>query len=377
MAPTPPPPSSPPPSSLVPEDSSSSFIASLHSLLPTFHVENGTQLFVTMILMIPVVYLGYRLYRTFFAFLKAIFIYVVAPLFYKPNLEQYKHRWTVVSGGTDGIGKAYTMELAKRGLRKFVLIGRNPKKLESVKTEIEEKHSDAQIKTFVFDFGSGDFSRLRDYISDIDVGFVVNSVGTGRDNLERYGDNPAEDTQILRVNGLGAAEFLSCVLAPMEKSGGGQVVVLSSSQGVRPIPMLAAYCATKALMTFLCESIDREYSTINVQTLIPALVATKMTYYTEGSTFVVTPENFCHQAVGSIGLTKKTAGCLNHELQMLGFHFFPWTILKYIIMPIYIHQRKRVTELHNAEQQVALQTLNEEPVEMKTKKTITRDSATA
>lgn len=75
--------------------------------------------------------------------------------------------------------------------------------------------------------------------------FAVNSVGTGRENLERYGDNPSEDSQILKVNGLGAAEFLSCVLPAMEKTGGGQIVVLSSSQGVRPIPMLAAYCATK------------------------------------------------------------------------------------------------------------------------------------
>uniref|UniRef100_A0A8R1I6H0 Uncharacterized protein n=1 Tax=Caenorhabditis japonica TaxID=281687 RepID=A0A8R1I6H0_CAEJA len=173
---------------------------------------------------------------------------------------------------------------------------------------------------------------------------------------------------------MGAAEFLSCVLPVMEKSGGGQIVVLSSSQGIRPIPMLAAYCATKALMTFLCESIDREYSTINVQCLIPALVATKMTYYTEGSTFVVTPENFCHQAVGSIGLTKKTAGCLNHELQMLGFHFFPWTILKYIIMPIYYHQRKRVTQLHTGTEPIAIESLEQEPTK---KAMISRDSTTA
>lgn len=164
----------------------------------------------------------------------------------------------------------------------------------------------------------------------------------------------------------------------------------------------------QALMTFLCESIDREYKTINVQCLIPALVATKMTYYTvstfffefsntivllleidfenhcnfwetekifffqEGSTFVVTPENFCRQAVGSIGLTKKTAGCLNHELQMLGFHFFPWTILKYIIMPIYYHQRQRVSQLHNAEG-VNLEVVNSEA---SAKKSV-RDSATA
>ena len=40
-------------------------------------------------------------------------------------------------------------------------------------------------------------------------------------------------------------QFLSCVLPAMEKNGGGQIVVLSSSQGYRPIPLLAAYSASK------------------------------------------------------------------------------------------------------------------------------------
>ena len=34
----------------------------------------------------------------------------------------------------------------------------------------------------------------------------MNSVGVGRENLDRYGDVPEADSQILRVNGLGAAE---------------------------------------------------------------------------------------------------------------------------------------------------------------------------
>lgn len=62
------------------------------------------------------------------------------------------------------------------------------------------------MKTYLFDFAKDDFEKLREYISDIDVGFVVNSVGVGRENLERYGDNPEADRYILRINGLGAAE---------------------------------------------------------------------------------------------------------------------------------------------------------------------------
>ncbi|PIO58639.1 hypothetical protein TELCIR_19921, partial [Teladorsagia circumcincta] len=112
-----------------------------------------------------------------------------------------------------------------------------------------------RVKTYLFDFSKDDFEQLREYIAEIDIGFVeidigfvVNSVGVGRENLERYGDNPEADRQILKVNALGAAEFLSMVLPPMERCGGGQIVVLSSSQGIKPIPLLAAYSAAKVVI---------------------------------------------------------------------------------------------------------------------------------
>lgn len=56
-------------------------------------------------------------------------------------LASFLQRWnlkifyfSVVTGGTDGIGKAYLIELARRGLRKFVVIGRNQNKLDNVKS---------------------------------------------------------------------------------------------------------------------------------------------------------------------------------------------------------------------------------------------------
>ncbi|VDN25385.1 unnamed protein product [Cylicostephanus goldi] len=207
---------------------------------------------IVMLGLIPFVYIGYRICRTVFAFLHAVLIYLVAPLFYSPDFSRYQNRWTVVTGGTDGIGKAYTLELAKRGLRKFVLIGRSQEKLNDIKTLLELSYK-CRVKTYAFDFAKDDFDQLREYISDIDVGFVVNSVGVGRENLERYGDKPEEDREILKINALGSAEFLSLVLPSMEKSGGGQIVVLSSSQGYRPIPFLASYCASKVSSKFFLE----------------------------------------------------------------------------------------------------------------------------
>ncbi|VDK28438.1 unnamed protein product [Gongylonema pulchrum] len=168
--------------------------------------------------------------------------------------------------------------------------------------------------------------------------------------MERYGANPEADYKILKVNGLGAAEFLSIVLPAMEAYGGGQIVVMSSSLGYRPLPYVASYCASKAMLLFLCESISREYPKIHVQCLTPALVATNMTHYdkTHGSLFVKTPDSFACEAVNTIGLVNVTTGCFNHEFQMLLRHLFPWCMLKYILLPFNWYHKHRTDQLHKA-----------------------------
>ena len=45
---------------------------------------------------------------------------------------------SVVTGCTDGIGRAYSLELAHRGIKKFLLLGRNIDKLEAVAVELSK-----------------------------------------------------------------------------------------------------------------------------------------------------------------------------------------------------------------------------------------------
>lgn len=46
-------------------------------------------------------------------------------------------KWALVTGSTDGIGKAYAFALAKKGLN-IVLVSRSPPKLKHVATELEQ-----------------------------------------------------------------------------------------------------------------------------------------------------------------------------------------------------------------------------------------------
>uniref|UniRef100_M8APS7 Estradiol 17-beta-dehydrogenase 12 n=1 Tax=Aegilops tauschii TaxID=37682 RepID=M8APS7_AEGTA len=63
--------------------------------------------------------------------------------------------WAVVTGATDGIGRALALELARRGLH-LVLVGRNPAKLSRVSKEDKDV---APSKSVVFDL-AGDATEL-------------------------------------------------------------------------------------------------------------------------------------------------------------------------------------------------------------------------
>ncbi len=54
-------------------------------------------------------------------------------------------KWALVTGSTDGIGKAYAFALAKRGLN-IVLVSRSPYKLQNVAADLESKHPSIKTK---------------------------------------------------------------------------------------------------------------------------------------------------------------------------------------------------------------------------------------
>jgi 17beta-estradiol 17-dehydrogenase / very-long-chain 3-oxoacyl-CoA reductase len=68
-----------------------------------------------------------------YAYILAYFIYRITV---RPQLSLTRYgSWAVVTGSTDGIGKAYALQFAKKGLNVF-LISRSADKLKEVKSEI-------------------------------------------------------------------------------------------------------------------------------------------------------------------------------------------------------------------------------------------------
>ena len=117
---------------------------------------------------------GYRLLTAIYS----CYVYTLRPS--KDLKKRYGDGWAIVTGASDGIGKAYAFELARRGF-KVGLIARNKEKLDAVAEEIRKTHN-TETKCVVFDFNvfytEEVITKLKEKLEVFDkVSLLINNVG--------------------------------------------------------------------------------------------------------------------------------------------------------------------------------------------------------
>lgn len=185
--------------------------------------------------------------KLFLQFLRWVFAAFLRP---PKNLRRYG-AWAVVTGPTDGIGKGFAFELARKGLS-LVLVGRNPGKLEEVAGQIKGRYGKVEVRQVVVDF-AGDLGagvgRIREAIEGLDVGVLINNVGVSYP-YARYFHEVDEELlrSLIQVNVEGTTKVTQVVLPGMvERKRGAIVNIGSGAATVLPSdPLYAVYAATKA-----------------------------------------------------------------------------------------------------------------------------------
>ncbi|KAL3107787.1 hypothetical protein niasHT_015924 [Heterodera trifolii] len=292
---------------------------------------------------------GYLIFR-FIKFFEIFVRSVWGHFFTRPlNLAPYKKSWTVVTGCTDGIGKAYLEELvATKGIRKLYLIARNTTKLEALCSYLQENYEGCEIKRAIFDFEKDDFEKLPTELQSLEVGILINCAGTGPDQVANFANlPPGLSSVILRVNLLSCVKMIELILPGMLQRDRGIVVNFSSITGWRPLPYMSSYPASKAAISFFTDSLGDEFAHTNVkiQCLFPLLVATKLTQYAaeDANLFVLDAKSYARQAVNIIGNYRISTGCFMHDMQIAFGSFIGFNLFKLFYVPfgiLGIHKRR-------------------------------------
>ena len=173
--------------------------------------------------------------------------------------------WAVVTGASDGIGRALARGCAARGLN-LVLVARRKERLEDEAATLMKTFG-IQCLVIVLDLGHPSASQaLLDTTADLDVGLLVAAAGYGTSGamIENAIDAEAD---MLSVN-CGSTLVLSHGFGKrMAARGRGGMVLFSSILAFQGVALAANYAATKAYVQTLAEGLNAEFSPRGVSVL--------------------------------------------------------------------------------------------------------------
>ncbi|XP_053533009.1 hydroxysteroid (20-beta) dehydrogenase 2 [Ictalurus punctatus] len=255
-------------------------------------------------------------------------VYVLSKI-WRTDLREYG-QWAVVTGSTAGIGRAYAIELARRGLD-VVLISRSQDKLRRVADEIESRYG-RKTRVIQADFTEGHsiYPAIEEQLKGLEIGILVNNVGMNYAGmLVNFLDVPDPEkriTEVINCNILSVTQMSRMILPQMVERRKGLIINMSSEAGSQPQPMLTLYSATKIFVTYFSRCLHAEYQPrgVTVQCLTPFIVSTNMTHNIEVNPLVKSASSFARDALSTVGYSSFTSGCITHALQHIALTiFFP------------------------------------------------------
>jgi uncharacterized protein len=228
----------------------------------------------------------------------------------------------VITGGTDAIGKASALYLARQGFN-IVLIAKDIAKLKDVATEVRAVKSvtGKPIKTRIIvnsDYDAATFEGIyNQHLADLDISILHNNASMAI--MGPFLDMSEDDVHnMVTTNTYGAVLFTRQILKTMinrnkTRKMRSLIVFTSSMASVVPVPNGAVFSATKILNDFICWGLQGELSEhkIDVTSWRPASV--KMP--AKSSLTEVNAEHFV-----ACGFSKVTSGvhCGNFVSELIG-----------------------------------------------------------
>ena len=184
----------------------------------------------------------------------------------------------LITGASSGIGRALSVELARRGARAG-LLARREDLLQEVVAEIETHGGKAiALPADVTDASAvrGAVDTLSQKFGPIDL--VIANAGLGP-TIAGAKLEPDGVAKVFSVNVMGVVNCVTAVIPQMLERGRGHLAVISSLAAYRGLAKSAAYCSSKAAVSSLFESLrlDLQPEGIDVTIIHPGFIKTSLT----------------------------------------------------------------------------------------------------
>lgn len=196
------------------------------------------------------------------------------------------HRVVILTGATQGIGRATAILLAESGCR-LALAARSVEPLQQLAQALNEQGGQAiAVPTDMADTAQAQALVEQTVAAFGTVDVLINNAGVGvYERVEQLSEQDAR--WIMDVNYFGPLALMQAVLPTLKANPeGGLIINISSIVGRRAIPTIGAYCATKGALERLADSLRVELRPHNVRvsTVYPGVTDTDFVGNSRGDT---------------------------------------------------------------------------------------------
>ncbi|MCT3054771.1 SDR family oxidoreductase [Leuconostoc citreum] len=231
-------------------------------------------------------------------------------------------KYTLITGASSGIGKAFAQHYAQKD-HNLVLIARSEDKLQLMKQELESKFR-INVLPLAYDLSIPDIAqKIYTKLSDqnIEVETLVNSAGIATNGLVSDTLYESQHNQIM-LNIVALFDLTKLFLNSMIANNTGTVINVASTSAYHPIPTMAVYAASKAFVLSFSEALSTETEGTNVQIFAISPGATDTNFFSNGGVSygnLRTPEHVVDVTMSALNKKKisKIDGLNNYFTSMI------------------------------------------------------------
>ncbi|KAJ1956618.1 hypothetical protein GGI12_005262, partial [Dipsacomyces acuminosporus] len=212
--------------------------------------------------------------------------------------------WAVVTGCTDGIGKAIALELGAKGYN-LVLLSRTQSKLDEVRDEL--LGMGVEVDAYSVDFSKTtkeQWDRIETMVKSKRVSILVNNVAVCHLTTTSFmEESPEMCKQMVDVNIVTLMKMTRLVVPQMRERKNGLILNIGSWTSMRSMPYLPVYAGTKGFVKTFSQSLAYELKPlgITVEHVFSFWVKSKMSGYKNSSITIPSADTYATHLLSHIG----------------------------------------------------------------------------
>jgi len=222
------------------------------------------------------------------------------------RMADFNGRTALVTGASSGIGTDIARELGRRGA-KVILVARRRDRLEALAAEFSGMGINAVVAPCDI---SDEAARVALAAAHPGVDILVNNAGLGVFGM--FADSDWKKIKnMLAVNVVALTHLTHLFGGPMAGRGYGRVMMVASTAAYQPVPLYAAYAASKAYVLSLSHALNVEYKANGVKFTVLSPGSTESAFFdvaAQKKSAMVEKTMMSSAAVAKIGVDAMAAG---------------------------------------------------------------------